>query len=99
MFTVMDELAQRVADRSPPSKLTSTASALVMLRTLSVSALISSREYIMDSVSLSKRRAHEELRSDAVSPECSTSHRRIRLPRAWHAEAVRCSGPPVSRAD
>src|SRR5881628_3155925 len=47
MFTVIDELAQRVADRSPPSKLTSTASAFVMLSTLSVSALISSREYIM----------------------------------------------------
>jgi hypothetical protein len=29
---------------------------LVMLRTLSVSALISSREYIMGAVSLSKRR-------------------------------------------
>ncbi len=60
MFTVMEELAQRVADRSPPSKFTSTASAFAMLRTLSVSALISSREYIMVPVSLSKRRAHEE---------------------------------------
>src|SRR3954454_1414778 len=47
MFTVIDELAHRVADRSPPSKLSSTPSALAMLSTLSVSALISSREYIM----------------------------------------------------
>ena len=60
MFTVIDELAQRVADRSPPSKFTSTASAFAMLRTLSVSALISSREYIMVRSSLSKRHGDEE---------------------------------------
>src|SRR5215470_13813766 len=51
----MVELAQRVPARSPPSNETSTASAFVpddavrdeaMSRTLSVSALISSREYI-----------------------------------------------------
>src|SRR5450759_247911 len=47
MFTVIEELAQRVADRSPPSKFTSTVSALAMFRTLSVSALISSCEYII----------------------------------------------------
>src|SRR5262245_19687891 len=45
-LTVIEEFAQRVADRSPPSNDTSTASAFVMLSTLSVSALISSREYI-----------------------------------------------------
>src|SRR4026208_218846 len=42
----MLELAQRVPERSPPLKSTSTASALAMFRTLSVRALISSREYI-----------------------------------------------------
>src|SRR5690242_21368946 len=42
----MVELAQRVPERSPPLNSTSTASALAMFRTLSVSALISSREYI-----------------------------------------------------
>src|SRR5471030_2893165 len=46
-LTVMLEFAKRVPARSPPSKLTSTASALTMFSTLSVSALISSREYIM----------------------------------------------------
>ena len=46
MFAVMLELANRVADRSPPLKSTSTASAFAMLITLSVIALTSSREYI-----------------------------------------------------
>src|SRR5712672_4156318 len=98
MFTVIEELAQRVADRSPPSKFTSTASAFAMLRTLSVSALISSREYIMGSVSLSKRRAYEELSSDAVSSQCSTSGRGVRLRGARHAKNVRRSRTSVSRA-
>src|SRR3954469_5175841 len=65
MFTVMDELAQRVADRSPPSKFTSTASALVMLRTLSVSALISSREYIMVCQSIKEARG---MKSSGLTP-------------------------------
>ena len=39
MLAVMYELAQRVADRSPPVKSTSTASAFAMLMTLSVMAL------------------------------------------------------------
>src|SRR6185369_15279694 len=98
MFTVIEELAQRVADRSPPSKFTSTASAFAMLRTLSVSALISSREYIMDSASLSKRRAYEELRSDAVLTQCSTPRRRIHLRGARHAENVRRARTSLSRA-
>ena len=42
----MVELAQRVPERSPPVKSTSTASALAMFRTLSVRALTSSREYM-----------------------------------------------------
>src|SRR4051812_24115205 len=42
----MVELAQRVPDRSPPWKSTSTASAFAILRTLSVKVLISSREYM-----------------------------------------------------
>src|SRR5829696_3623491 len=46
MFAVIVEFANRVADRSPPLKSTSTASALAMLMTLSVIALTSSREYI-----------------------------------------------------
>ena len=46
MFAVMFEFANRVAERSPPLKSTSTASALAMFNTLSVRALISSREYI-----------------------------------------------------
>src|SRR5262249_3012416 len=50
----MEELAHRVADRSPPSNDTSTASAFVMFNTLSVSALISSREYIIDFVKFTK---------------------------------------------
>jgi len=45
-FVVIVEFAKRVPARSPPSKLSSTASALAMFRTLSVSALISSRGYI-----------------------------------------------------
>ena len=47
-LAVMVELAQRVADRSPPVKSTSTASALAMLMILSVMALTSSREYILE---------------------------------------------------
>src|SRR4249919_2558730 len=96
MFTVIDELAQRVAERSPPSKLTSTASAFVMLSTLSVSVLISSREYIMGPASLSKRRAYEE--SDALSSQCPAHRRGVRVPCARHAEAVRLSRSPVSCA-
>ena len=42
----MVELAHRVPERSPPVRSTSTASALAMLKTLSVMALTSSREYI-----------------------------------------------------
>ena len=42
----MLELAKRVAERSPPLKSTSAASALAMFNTLSVRALTSSREYI-----------------------------------------------------
>src|SRR5262249_55417678 len=53
-LTVIVEFAHRVADRSPPSKLTSIASAFAMFSTLSVSALISSREYIMESVKFTK---------------------------------------------
>ena len=45
-FVVIDELAQRVPDRSPPVRFTSTASALAMLMTLSTMALASSRVYI-----------------------------------------------------
>src|SRR4051812_32927538 len=48
MLAVMLELAKRVADRSPPLKSTSAASALAMFNTLSVRALTSSREYIRD---------------------------------------------------
>ena len=43
----MLELANRVAERSPPAKSTFTASALHMLSTLSVIALTSSLEYDM----------------------------------------------------
>ena len=43
---MIDELAQRVPDRSPPVKFTSTASALAMLMILSMMALTSSRVYI-----------------------------------------------------
>jgi putative oxidoreductase len=50
----MDELAHLVAERSPPSKVTSTASAFAMFSTLSVSDLISSREYIIDGVKFTK---------------------------------------------
>jgi hypothetical protein len=46
MFAVMFELANLVADRSPPLNSTSTASAVAMFKTLSVIALISSREYM-----------------------------------------------------
>src|SRR5471030_3007732 len=101
MFTVIEELAHRVADRSPPSKFTSTASALVMFRTLSVSALISSREYIMVPPVYQRGRAYEELRpvaSDALPSQCSTSGRRIPLHRARHAEAVRRPRPSVPRS-
>src|SRR5829696_8163386 len=42
----MVELAHRVPERSPPLKTTSTASPLAIFRTLSVSALTSSREYM-----------------------------------------------------
>src|SRR4051812_17241629 len=45
-LVVIDEFAQRVPDRSPPVRFTSTASALAMLRTLSTIALASSRVYI-----------------------------------------------------
>ena len=45
-LVVIDELAQRVPDRSPPVRSTSTASALAMLKILSVMVLTSSREYI-----------------------------------------------------
>ena len=44
MLAVMFELANRVADRSPPLNSTSTASAFAMFITLSVMALTSSRE-------------------------------------------------------
>src|SRR5262249_13303803 len=53
-LTVIVEFAQRVADRSPPSKLTSTASAFTMFSTLSVSALTSSRAYIIEPVKFTK---------------------------------------------
>jgi len=43
----MDEFALRVADRSPPSKLTSDAWPFAIFGALSASALISSREYMM----------------------------------------------------
>ena len=46
MLDVIVELAKRVADRSPPEKSTSAASAPAMFRTLSVMALTSSREYM-----------------------------------------------------
>src|SRR5262245_28494504 len=46
MLAVIVELANRVAERSPPLKSTSTASALAMSMTLSVMAFTSSREYI-----------------------------------------------------
>src|SRR5262245_42331868 len=49
-LTVIDELAQRVPERSPPLTVTSTASALAMLITLSVMALTCSREYMRASV-------------------------------------------------
>src|SRR3954452_2224055 len=100
MFTVIDELAHRVADRSPPSKLTSTPSAFVMLRTLSVSALISSREYIMVS-SVYQRGPYEEFRSlacNASRPQRSAPRRRVHLRGARNPEAVRCARPSVSRA-
>src|SRR3954471_4549494 len=45
-FVLIVEFAQRVPDRSPPENSTSTASAFARLRTLSVSAFNSSREYI-----------------------------------------------------
>ena len=48
MLAVTLELAKRVAERSPPVKSTSAASALAMFNTLSVRALTSSREYIRD---------------------------------------------------
>src|SRR5260221_3778640 len=96
MFTVMEELAQRVADRSPPSKLTSTASAWAMFRTLSVSALISSREYIMVASVYQRGRGYEE--PHAVSAQRPASGCRVRVPRARHAETVRGAGPSVPRA-
>ena len=43
---MIDELAHRVPDRSPPVRFTSTASALAMLKTLSTIALASSRVYM-----------------------------------------------------
>ena len=46
MFAVIVELANRVAERSPPLNSTSTASALAMFMILSAIALTSSREYI-----------------------------------------------------
>src|SRR5687768_9176879 len=46
ILAVMFEFANRVAERSPPLKFTSTASAFAMSMTLSESALTSSREYI-----------------------------------------------------
>src|SRR4029453_2877473 len=46
MLAVMFEFANRIADRSPPLNSTSTASPFAMFNTLSVRALISSREYI-----------------------------------------------------
>src|SRR5919109_4579403 len=46
MLAVMLEFAYRVADRSPPVKSTSMASAFAMSITLSVMAFTSSREYI-----------------------------------------------------
>src|SRR5688572_24480865 len=46
MLAVMFELANRVADRSPPLNSTSTSSAFAMSITLSVIAFTSSREYI-----------------------------------------------------
>src|SRR5262249_44506674 len=48
-MVVIDEFAQRVPERSPPSNCSSTPSAFApraMVSTLSVRALISSREYI-----------------------------------------------------
>ena len=45
-LTVIAELAQRVPERSLPVTLTSTASALAMLMTLSTIALTSSRVYM-----------------------------------------------------
>jgi hypothetical protein len=46
MFAVMFEFANRVAERSPPLKSTSMASALAMFITLSVMAFTSSLEYM-----------------------------------------------------
>src|SRR4051812_13130735 len=48
MLAVIVELAKRVAERSPPEKSTSTASAFAMSINLSVIAFTSSREYIGD---------------------------------------------------
>src|SRR6476661_1314134 len=45
-LVVIEELAQRVPDRSPPVRFTSTASALAMFKTLSTIALASSRVYM-----------------------------------------------------
>src|SRR5215510_2973065 len=49
-FTVMDEFAHRVPERSPPEKLTSTASALAMVMILSVQPLTCSRVYMRRSL-------------------------------------------------
>src|SRR5918995_4196739 len=48
MLAVMFELAKRVAERSPPVNSTSTASAFAMSSALSVIALTSSREYMVE---------------------------------------------------
>src|SRR5436190_5053258 len=98
MFTVMDELAHRVADRSPPSKLTSTASAFAMFSTLSVSALISSREYIMVGQVYQRAGSHEDIGTDALPPEHAADRRRRPLFRAWDTETLRRAGQPISRA-
>ena len=45
-LVVIDELAQRVPERSPPESVSSTASALAMLMTFSTMALTSSRVYM-----------------------------------------------------
>src|SRR5687767_401453 len=70
MFAVMFEFAKRVAERSPPLKSTSTASAFAMLRILSVSALTSSREYIgallLDTCDVRRATRHEGYYASAV---------------------------------
>ena len=46
-FVVIEEFAHRVPDRSPPVRFTSTASAVVMFRTLSTISFACSRVYMV----------------------------------------------------